>query len=198
MKYLSDSIKRLIDHFDALPGIGPKNAARLAFHILQRKETAKQFAADLQTAADSATFCRRCQNLSDKEICPLCRDTNRNARQICVVAQGHDIDALEHTGKYRGLYHVLHGTINPLEGITPAELKVKELLERLEADNVTEVILALDVTMEGEATSMYLGKLLKDKNVKVSKLARGLPMGSNIEYADEVTLSQALENRQQL
>lgn len=198
MRLVPDSIQRLIEQFDALPGIGSKNAARLAYHVLGDKRRAQEFARDMAAASDAARFCKRCATITDQELCGLCLDPHRDASTLCVVAHIQDIPPMERTGHFRGLYHVLHGTINPIEGMTPDQLTVKELLTRVKTNGIKEIILALDATMDGEATVLYLVKILKELPVKVSKLARGLPMGSNIEYADEVTLSEALDHREMI
>lgn len=198
MNHLPDFIKKVVTHFDRLPGIGPKTATKLVFYLLQDSGEAQSFAHDLLEASGKTIFCQRCFNLSDQDLCSICRDPQRNQQQVCIVAQSQDLEAVERVSSYNGVYHILHGTLNPLEGITPDQLKVKELLQRIKDENVEEIILGLDPTMEGEATSMYLAKLLKPLEIKVTKPARGLPMGSNIEYTDEVTLSSALENRKEV
>ena len=198
MNHLPDFIKKVVSHFDRLPGIGPKTATKLVFYLLQDSGEAQSFAEDLLEASDKTIFCRRCFNLSDQDLCSICRDTQRNQKQVCVVAQSQDLEAVERVNSYNGTYHILHGTLNPLEGITPDRLKIEELIHRIKEEKVEEIILGLDPTMEGEATSIYLAKLMKPLGLKVTKPARGLPMGSNIEYTDEVTLSSALENRKEV
>lgn len=197
MRNAPESLKKLIAHFDALPGIGPKHAMRLALNLLNRAERARQFSADIVSALDSLNLCAQCFTITEGQLCGLCRDPQRNKNTICVVAHIQDIDPMERTGKFSGVYHVLHGLIDPLEGVTPHEIKTRELFQRIAANGVSEVILALDATSEGEATTLYLSKALKEKNIKTTKLARGLPIGSSIEYADEVTLSSAFEHRQE-
>lgn len=198
MNNLPSFIQKLVDHFDKLPGIGPKTATKLVFYLLQDDREVKQFASDLEDASQKIIFCSECQNVSDQTICNICSDKNRNKKQICVVSSSQDLQAVEKAHIYEGLYHILHGTINPIEGITPDRLKITELLGRIKNHNVQEIILALDQTMDGEATAMYLIKVLKPLGVKITRPARGLPVGSNIEYADEVTLSSALENRREI
>ncbi len=198
MNNLPSFIQKLVDHFDKLPGIGPKTATKLVFYLLQDDQEVKRFASDLEDASQKIIFCSECQNVSDQTICNICSDKNRNKKQICVVSSSQDLQAVEKAHIYEGLYHILHGTINPIEGITPDRLKITELLGRIKNHNVQEVILALDQTMDGEATAMYLIKVLKPLGVKITRPARGLPVGSNIEYADEVTLSSALENRREI
>ncbi|OGY90384.1 MAG: recombination protein RecR [Candidatus Komeilibacteria bacterium RIFCSPLOWO2_01_FULL_52_15] len=197
MTPLSPRIQKIIEHFDALPGIGPKHAARLALYLLGDTKRAQQLASDLESAAAAARLCVECQTLTDSTRCEICKDTKRNRRSICVVAHVQDIEPIERTGKHAGVYHVLHGLLSPLDGVTPDHLKIKELVTRAAA-GADEIILALDAVAEGDATGMYLTKILKETGVSVSKLARGIPMGSNIEYADEVTLSSAFEDRKKL
>lgn len=191
-------IQKIIDHFDALPGIGPKHAARLAVYLVSQKDEATSFAKDLDSAVASARFCAQCQTITEEERCDICRDPSRNQKIICVVAHVQDIEPMERTNKHTGTYHILHGTLSPIEGVTPDQIKLNELLDRIRSNGVEEVILALDATSDGEATSLYLAKVLKDFPITVSKLARGIPVGSNIEYTDEVTLTSALENRRTL
>lgn len=195
MTYLPEDIRRIVDHFDRLPGIGPKHATRLALYLLRNKDFAKKFAEDLTHALDSAQLCGQCKNLSNTPLCSMCSDPNRDQSSICVVAHVQDIEPMEHTGKYNGTYHVLHGTLNPVEGVTPDDITIGYLIKRIQAGGVSEVILALDATTAGEATAIYLKKQLMNESVNVTRLARGIPVGSSIEYTDEVTLSSALENR---
>jgi recombination protein RecR len=194
MHYLPENIKKLVDHFDKLPGIGPKHATRLSLYLLDRKDFAEKFAADIGQALASIKLCEDCQNLSSQTLCFICSDKNRDHQTICVIANIQDIEPIERTEKFSGVYHILHGMVNPIEGITPDQVKIKELFDRIKKNNVKEVILALDATSEGEATALYLTQKINAKII-VTKLARGIPMGSSIEYADEVTLSSALENR---
>lgn len=195
MNYLPKSIRKLVDYFDRLPGIGPKHATRLALYLVNHKEFATEYVKDINTALQEAQFCSQCQVISDGPMCHLCQESNRDQQSICVVAHAQDIEQIEHTGKYNGTYHVLHGSINPVEGITPDHLTIKQLLKRIKNNEIKEVILALDATSTGEATSIYLKKILLEVPISVTRLARGIPVGSSIEYTDEVTLSSALENR---
>ena len=198
MKHLPDFIQKLIVEFDKLPGIGPKVATRLVFNLLHRKEDILKFAQALDQAAKMVHFCPQCFNLTDDGLCSICQDPHRDQKVICVVAHNQDVDAVEKTGEFDGTYHLLNGLLSPLEGLTPDKLKIKELTQRIKKDDIKEIILTLDQSMEGEATTIYLTKLLKDYDIKISKLARGIPMGANIEYTDEVTLSSALKNRKNL
>ena len=198
MKHLPDFIQKLIAEFDKLPGIGPKVATRLVFNLLHNKEDIKSFAQALDNAGKLVHFCPQCFNLTDDGLCSICNDPHREQSIICVVAHNQDVDAVEKTGEFDGTYHLLNGLLSPLEGITPDKLKIKELIKRIDRNGVQEIILALDQSMEGEATTIYLTKLLKDYDIKISQLARGIPMGANIEYTDEVTLSSALKNRKDL
>ena len=195
MNFLPESLRQLILHFDRLPGIGPRVATKLALFLTQQPDLAKKFAHDIEAAMASVRLCAQCQNVSDQELCLICRDPKRDQETICVVAEPQDIEALERVLEYTGVFHVLHGTIRPIEGVTPEHLKVKELLDRIKQRQVNEIILALDPTMDGEATTLYLTRTLKPLGIPLTKLARGLPMGSNIEYTDEVTLSSAMQNR---
>ncbi|RJQ34881.1 recombination protein RecR [Candidatus Parcubacteria bacterium] len=198
MKHLPDFIQRLIDQFDKLPGIGPKTATRLVFDLLHRQDDVREFAEALTQAHNKIHFCPECFNLSDDGLCNICANPARDKSLVCVVAHNQDVEAIEKTGDFDGVYHLLNGLMSPLEGVTPDKLKIKELEKRLEKNVIKEIILALDQSMEGEATSIYLSKLLKNYPLTVSQLARGIPMGANIEYTDEVTLSSALKNRKQI
>lgn len=190
-------VARLIDAFHRLPGVGPKSAQRLAYHILRAPEDeARELAQALLEVKERVTLCTACQNLTDIEPCSICRNAQRERAMICVVEEPLDVLALERSGGYRGLYHVLHGVISPQDGIGPEDLKLRELLERVRTGEVQEVILATNPSLEGEATAMYVSRLLTPLGVRVTRLARGLPMGSDIEYADAVTLARALEGRQ--
>lgn len=192
-------LARLIEQFERLPGIGSKTAGRLAYHILQMpKDQADAFAKAITDAKTEITFCKYCCNLTDGDICPVCRDEKRNKTLICVVEEPQDVMALERTGEFDGVYHVLHGAMSPLNGIGPEQLHIKELLSRTQDDTVKEVIMATNPTLEGDATAIYISKLLKPLGVKVTRLAYGIPVGSDLEYADEVTLSRALEGRRDL
>jgi recombination protein RecR len=194
------SIKSLIDQFAKLPGIGPKTAERLVFYLLkQPKEDLDRFGLTLQHVKDKITLCQQCQNLSESNPCLICSDKKRDQKIICIIAKPQDLFALEKTNEYTGTYHVLGGVIDPLEGITPDKIKVRELVERLKNNNIREVILALNSDMPGETTMLYLTKLLKQfKNIKITRLAQGLPTGSDLEYTDEITLSSAIRGRREL
>jgi recombination protein RecR len=192
-------VARLIEELHRLPGIGPKSAQRLAYHILRSTtDEAQALAEAILEVKEKIKLCSVCQNTTDVEPCLTCTDTARDRSTICVVEEPLDILAIERTRGHRGLYHVLHGSISPMEGIGPEQLKIRELLERLRDGTVTEVILATNPNLEGEATAMYLGRLIQPLGVRVTRLARGLPMGGDIEYADDLTLTRALENRQEL
>ena len=196
--HLPDFIQRLIAEFDKLPGIGPQTASRLVFDLLHRKEDIKSFADALNDAHGQIHLCPQCFNLSDNDLCNICGNPNRDQTVVCVVAHNQDVEAVEKTGQFTGTYHLLNGVINPLDGITPDKLKISELEQRIVDKQVKEIILVLDQSMEGEATAIYLAKLLKKYDITTSQLARGIPMGANIEYTDEITLSSALENRKKI
>ena len=199
MGYLPVPLKQLIEHFSALPGIGRKTAQRLAFYILDMpEEQAKGFAKAILDAKSSIHNCKICQNFTDKEICDIFDSPERDPSVICVVEDPKDVMAFERLQEYKGLYHVLHGLISPLDGIGPESIRIKELLQRLQNGDVREIIMATNPTIEGEATAMYLSKLLKPLGYKVSRLAFGIPIGGELEYADNVTLNRALENRTEL
>ena len=186
----------LAEKFASLPGIGMKSAQRLAYHVMSMdKESVEDFAKALISAKNDVHCCKICQNLTEREVCPICDDQDRDHSLICVVETPKDVTAFERTREYGGVYHVLHGLISPMDGITPDKLRIKELLSRISQGGVEEVIMATNPTVEGDATAMYIAGLLKPLNVKVSRLAFGLPVGGNVEYADEVTLFKALENR---
>ena len=192
-------LTRLIEHFERLPGIGKKSAQRLAFHVLNLpKERAQDFANAILEAQEKIKHCVVCQNLTDGEKCPICQDESRDESVVCVVEDPRDVLAFERTKEYNGTYHVLHGLISPMDGIGPDQLYVKELLLRIGQGKIQEVIMATNPTVEGEATAMYLSRLIKPLGVKVTRLAYGIPVGSNLEYADEVTLFRALEGRSEL
>ena len=192
-------VAKLIEELHRLPGIGPKGAQRLAYHLLRAsKEEATALAEAIVEVKERITLCSQCQNTTDVDPCSICSDINRDRTVICVVEEPMDILAIERTRGHRGLYHVLHGSISPMEGVGPEQLKVRELLERLRDGVVTEVIMATNPNLEGEATSMYVSRLLQPLGVRVTRLARGLPMGGDLEYADDLTLARALENRQEL
>jgi recombination protein RecR len=190
---------RLIEEFNKLPGIGPKSAQRLAFHLLRTSETqAKALAEAILSVKEKIVLCSVCQNITETDPCHLCQNNQRDATKICIVEEPLNTLALERTRCYNGLYHVLHGAISPMDGIGPDQLKVKELLHRLRDGSVKEIILATNPNLEGEATAMYLQRLVAPLGIQVTRLARGLPFGSDLEYADDVTLTRALEGRQQL
>jgi recombination protein RecR len=199
MPDFAEPLARLIQEVKRLPGIGQKSAQRIAFHILRApREDVDRLAAALLDVKDKLGLCAECNNISDAELCPFCRDPHRDRRKICVVEEPHNILPVETTRIYDGLYHVLHGSISPLRGIGPEQLRIKELLARLEKGEVEEIILATNPTVEGEATAVYLARLLKPLGVRVTRIAMGIPVGSDLEYADEVTMSKSLENRREL
>jgi recombination protein RecR len=192
-------VSRLIDEFHKLPGIGPKTAQRLTYHLIRMPDDeARQLAEAILAVKDKIILCSTCQNITDEDPCVFCRSAKRDHTKICIVAEPLDILPLERTGGFKGLYHVLHGAISPADGIGPDELKMRELLDRLKDGEVKEVILATNPNLEGEATSMYIQRLISPLGIKVTRLARGLPFGADLEYADEVTLTRALENRQEM
>ena len=197
MQLLVEPVARLIDEFSRLPGIGPKTASRLAFYLLRApKEQAQSLADALRELRERITFCSICFNITEADPCAVCADEGRDRSVICVVEEPLDVIAIERTRDYHGLYHVLHGTIAPVEGIGPDELRIAELLSRLGGKSpVREVIIATNPNMEGEATAMYIARQMEGKGVRVTRLARGLPMGGDLEYADEVTLGRALTGR---
>ena len=189
----------LAEQFAKLPGIGMKTAQRLAYFVMSMsKEEAKEFSEAIIRAHSTVHMCRICQNLTDKEICPICDDIKRDKATVCVVESPKDITAFERTREYNGVYHVLHGLISPINNVSPEDIKIKELLERVNNEEISEVIMATNPTVEGEATAMYISKLLKPLGIKVTRLAFGLPIGGILEYADEVTLFKALENRSEI
>jgi len=199
MTYRFNSLEELTEHFRSLPGIGGKSAQRLAFHVLNMPERdARAFAEAILRAKESVKYCKDCQNLTENDLCPICADPSRDRSTVCVVQTPADLMAVEKTHGYKGLYHVLHGAISPMDRIGPADLKIKELLVRVAEQPIREVILATDPTVEGDATAIYLSKLLKPMNLTVSRLAFGLPVGGDLEYADELTLAKAIENRREL
>ena len=194
MDYYGKQITRLMEELSALPGVGRKSAQRLAFHIINMPT---ERVASLTDAIRSARYCKECFTLTDEELCPICKSAKRNHRQIMVVENTRDLAAYEKTGKYEGVYHVLHGAISPMLGIGPSDIKLKELMRRLEGD-VEEVIIATNPSLEGETTAMYIAKLVKPTGIKVSRIASGVPVGGDLEYIDEVTLLRALEGRTEL
>lgn len=195
----TEPVSRLIEEFNKLPGIGPKSAARLTYYLLRMpKEEVLALAEAIIAVREKTVLCSSCQNITDSNPCAICSSRERDHSIICVVKEPLDILALERTGQYKGLYHVLHGVISPMDGIGPDDLKIKELLQRLKSDSVKEVILATNPNLEGEATAMYLHRLLSPLGIRITRLARGLPVGGDLEYADEVTLTHALEGRQEI
>jgi recombination protein RecR len=199
MPDFAEPLARLIQEFKRLPGIGQKSAQRLAFHVLRTsREDAAQLAQALLDVKDNLSVCVQCNNISDSELCNFCRDPNRDHAALCVVEEPHNILPIETTRQFHGLYHVLHGSISPLRGIGPEQLKIKNLLDRLREGEVQEVILATNPTVEGEATAMYLARLLKPLELKVTRIAMGIPVGSDLEFADEVTMAKSLENRREM
>ena len=198
MRYFPVALERLTEQFARLPGIGGKTAQRLAFHVLSLPmEEAEAFAEAIVEAKRSVHTCRICQNLTDLEVCPICENEERDRSQICVVAEPRDVIAMERSREFNGVYHVLHGVISPLNHIGPDDLKIRELLARVAQGGVREVIMATNPDTEGEATAMYLSRLLRPLEVKVTRLAYGIPVGSQLEYADEITLLRALEGRRE-
>ena len=199
MQYFPAALQNLADQFARLPGIGGKTAQRLAFYVLGLpQEDAQAFADAILEAKRTVHTCPVCQNLTDREICPICDDPARNQSVICVVAEPKDVIAMERSREFYGVYHVLHGVISPLNHITQDDIRVRELLQRVATGGVTEVIMATNPDTEGEATAMYISRLLRPMEIKVTRLAYGVPVGSQLEYADEVTLSRALEGRQEI
>jgi recombination protein RecR len=192
-------LERLIQEFRRLPGIGQKSAQRLAFHVLRTsRDDAARLAEALLDVKDNLGICAECNNISDAELCPYCRDASRDRSQICVVEEPHNILPIETTRTFEGLYHVLHGAISPLRGLGPEQLRIKGLLERIGKGEAKEVILATNPTVEGEATAAYLSRLLKPLGMKVTRIAMGVPVGSDLDFADEVTMSKSLENRREM
>jgi recombination protein RecR len=192
-------VQDLIDELGRMPGVGPKSAQRIAFHLLKlSKDDALRLARAIHEVKERVAFCERCFNVAEGELCGICRDERREVGVVCVVEEPRDIVALEKTHEFRGRYHVLQGAISPIEGIGPDQLKVRELLARLEPEEITEVILCTNPNIEGEATAMYLARLLKPLGVKVTRIASGLPVGGDLEYADELTLGRALEGRREV
>jgi recombination protein RecR len=199
MAVYAPPVQELIDELGRLPGIGPKSAQRIAFHLLKaEKVDALRLARAITEAKDRVSFCERCFNIAEGPLCGICTDDRRDTHVLCVVEESRDIVAVERTREYRGRYHVLQGAISPIEGIGPDQLKVKELLARLDPEGITEVILCTNPNIEGEATAMYLGRLLQPLGLSVTRIASGLPVGGDLEYADELTLGRALEGRREV
>jgi recombination protein RecR len=192
-------LQRLIEEFRRLPGIGQKSAQRIAFHVLRNsRDDAARLAQAMLDVKDNLGICAECNNISDGELCSFCRDPHRDRTSVCVVEEPHNVLPIETTRTFEGIYHVLHGAISPLRGIGPEQLKIKGLLDRIAKGGVREVILATNPTVEGEATAVYLSRLLKPLGLKVTRIAMGIPVGSDIEFADEVTISKSLENRREM
>ncbi len=199
MEYFVPPLDILTEQFNKLPGIGKKSATRLAFHILSLSEQdAKNFADAITNAKSKVKFCKICQNITDSEICPICQSVKRDSSVICVTQTPQDVISIEKTNEYNGLYHVLHGAISPMDNIGPNDIKIAELLTRLGDGKVKEVIMATNPTIEGEATAMYLAKLIKPLDIRVTRIAHGIPVGGDLEYADEVTLTRAMEGRREM
>ena len=198
MDIYSGHINKLIEQLSRLPGVGAKSAQRLAFHIINMpKEEVEGIANAMISAKEHIHYCKECYTLTDEELCPICKDPNRNHKQIMVVEQTRDMAVYEKTGKYEGVYHVLHGAISPMLGIGPSDIKLAELMKRLQKD-VDEVIIATNSNLEGETTAMYISKMIKQAGIKVTRIASGVPVGGDLEYIDEVTLLRALEGRTEL
>lgn len=198
MDYYSKQINRLVQELSSLPGIGSKSAQRLAFHILNMpKENVEKLSNAITEARNNVCYCKECFTLTDEELCPICRNSDRDHSTIMVVENSRDLAAYEKTGKYEGVYHVLHGAISPMLGIGPGDIRLKELMQRLQKD-VNEVIIATNSSLEGETTAMYISKLIKPTGITVTRIASGVPVGGDLEYIDEVTLLRALEGRREL
>ena len=199
MSSYSPSIEKLIESFEKLPSIGHKTAIRLAFHMLDMTdEEITEFTTSITNAKKKLKYCSTCFNISDTDPCPICSNPKRDQSTICVVEDVRDIMAMERTHEYKGVYHVLHGTISPMNGIRPDEIKIKELLNRIRDNDIKEVIIATNPRVEGEATSIYISKLIKAFNIKVTRIAHGIPVGGDLEYTDEITLMKAMEGRREI
>ncbi|MDR0405354.1 MAG: recombination mediator RecR [Clostridiales bacterium] len=199
MEFYVAPLARLIEQFEKLPGIGHKTARRLAFYVLSSPiDEAEDFADALISAKRLVKYCEICQNITDTDVCAICGDTRRDSGVICVMESPKDVISLERTKEYHGLYHVLHGAISPMDDVGPEDIKIPELLKRLNDDTVKEVIMATNPTIEGEATAMYIARLIKPLGVKVTRIAHGVPVGGDLEYADEVTLTRAIEGRREM
>ena len=193
------TVQELIDELGRLPGIGPKSAQRIAFHILEADpDDMRKLASSIVTVKDKVKFCSICGNVTEQETCAICRDTRRDPTMICVVEESKDVIAVERTRSFRGRYHVLGGAINPIAGIGPDQLRIRELLSRLSDEQISEIIIATDPNLEGEATATYLSRMLKTLGISVTRLASGLPVGGDLEYADEITLGRAFEGRRSM
>ena len=199
MSLYSPSIEKLIESFEKLPSIGHKTAVRLAFHMLDlNNEDTKEFIDSIVNAKKNLKYCSTCFNISDTDPCPICNSPKRDSSLICVVEDVRDIMAMERTHEFKGVYHVLHGTISPMNGIGPEDIKIKELLTRIGSNDIKEIIIATNPRVEGEATAIYLSKILKPLGIKVTRIAHGIPVGGDLEYTDEITLTKALEGRREL
>ena len=199
MEYYSTHINKLIEQLSHLPGIGPKSAQRLAFHIMNMpKDQVEQLTSSITGAREKIRYCKKCCTLTDQELCPICSNPKRDAGTIMVVENTRDLAAYEKTGKYEGVYHVLHGAISPMLGIGPDDIRLKELMQRLQSEDIKEVIIATNATREGETTALFLAKLLDKKGVNTTRIAHGLPIGSSLDYADELTLLKSFEGRKKV
>jgi recombination protein RecR len=199
VEYYSKQIGQLISELSGLPGIGAKSAQRLAFHILHMPiEDVEKLSETLVDARKNVRYCKECFTLTDQEVCPICSNEKRNHKKIMVVEDSRDLAAYEKTQKYDGVYHVLHGAISPMQGVGPADIRLKELMQRLQKDDVEEVIIATNSSLEGETTAMYISKLIKPSGIRVTRIASGVPVGGDLEYIDEVTLLRALDGRTEL
>ena len=199
MSEYAPSIEKLIESFERLPSIGHKTAARLAFHVLDwNEEETNAFVSSIVTAKKNLKYCSKCFNITDNDPCPICSNPRRDQSTICVVEDVRDVAAMERTHEYKGVYHVLHGSISPMNGVGPDDIKIKELLSRLMEGNVKEVILATNPRVEGEATAMYISKLIKPMGINATRIAHGIPVGGDLEYTDEITLTKALEGRREI
>ena len=199
MSYYSPSIEKLIESFERLPSIGHKTAVRLAFHMLDlSKEETDEFINSIINAKEKLKYCSNCYNISDTDPCPICSSPKRDNSVICVVEDVRDVMAMERTHEFKGVYHVLHGTISPMNGIGPEDIKIKELLNRIANNDIKEIIIATNPRVEGEVTAIYISKIIKPLGIKVTRIAHGIPVGGDLEYTDEVTLSKALEGRREL
>lgn len=193
------AFNRLIAELEKLPGIGTRTATRLSFHLLEKPQTnLEELAAAITSLKEEVNYCQECHNLTSEELCSICKQESRNRELLCIVESTRDVIAMERTGEFRGLYHILHGLISPLDGIGPDELSLDNLKERIKKENIKEIIIATDPSAEGDATALYLKKMLSDLDVKLTRLAQGLPAGGDLEYADEITLSRSLAGRQEL
>lgn len=199
MSSYSPSIEKLIESFEKLPSIGHKTAIRLAFHMLDlNEEETNEFIKSITDAKSKLKYCSKCFNIADSDPCPICSNPKRDQSTICVVEDVRDIIAMERTNEFKGVYHVLHGTISPMNGIGPEDIKIKELLDRIRDNDIKEIIIATNPRVEGEATSIYLSKLIKPLGIKVTRIAHGIPVGGDLEYTDEVTLMKAMEGRREI